>query len=118
MSVAGIVDDVRARGGAAVAEWALRLDGAEPARAVPEGEVPAEALLALADAVRRWHESQRPADVQLEIAPGVELHVREDARILGNLANDFDFAQRPHPPTWLNPWPNPRFRHVRIPRYP
>ena len=35
-------------------EWALRLDGAEPA---PRGgdEVPAEAVLALAGAVRRWH---------------------------------------------------------------
>jgi histidinol dehydrogenase len=35
--VAEIVDDVRARGDAAVREWALRLDGVEPARAEPAG---------------------------------------------------------------------------------
>ena len=33
-------------------------------------------MLALADAVRRWHEAQRPADVGLEIEPGVELERR------------------------------------------
>jgi histidinol dehydrogenase len=73
MSVAEIVADVRARGDAAVTDWALRLDAAEPARAEAAGEIPAEALLALADAVRRWHEAQRPSDVRLEVAPGVEL---------------------------------------------
>ena len=71
-----IVEDVRARGEEAVREWALRLDGGEPARAEPEGEIPAEALLALADAVRRWHELQRPADVSLEVRPGVHLERR------------------------------------------
>jgi histidinol dehydrogenase len=76
VSVAEIVQDVRARGDAAVAEWALRLDGAEPVRAVPQGEVPVDALLALADAVRRWHEAQRPSDVRLEVTPGVELDRR------------------------------------------
>jgi len=35
MSVAEIVADVRERGDAAVREWALRLDGAEPSRARP-----------------------------------------------------------------------------------
>ncbi|HVM17561.1 MAG TPA: histidinol dehydrogenase [Gaiellaceae bacterium] len=74
--VAAIVDDVRARGDAALREWALRLDGAEPARARPDGDVPEEALLALADAVRRWHALQRPPDVRAEIAPGVELERR------------------------------------------
>ena len=44
-----------------------------PRLAAPEGEVPAQALQVLAAAVRRWHALQRPADVQLEIAPGVEL---------------------------------------------
>jgi histidinol dehydrogenase len=73
---ARIVADVRECGKAAVREWALRLDGAEPRRAEPAGEVPAQALLALAGAVRRWHELQRPADVRLEVTPGVELERR------------------------------------------
>jgi histidinol dehydrogenase len=71
--VARILDDVRKRGDAALREWALELDGAEPKLAEPAGDVPAQAILALAMAVRRWHALQRPADVQLEIAPGVEL---------------------------------------------
>jgi histidinol dehydrogenase len=72
-----IVEDVRARGDDAVREWALRLDGAEPARAVAESELlPRDALLALADRVRRWHEVQRPRDVELEVEPGVLLQRR------------------------------------------
>jgi len=74
--VARIVEDVRERGDAAVADWSERLDGVEPARAEPAGEVPEEALLALADTVRRWHELQRPADVSAEILPGVLLERR------------------------------------------
>ncbi|MGH3065345.1 MAG: histidinol dehydrogenase, partial [Gaiellaceae bacterium] len=74
--VAGIVADVRARGDLAVREWALRLDGVEPARAEPRADVPAEAVLALAAAVRRWHALQRPADISLEVRPGVELERR------------------------------------------
>ena len=74
--VAAIVADVRARGDVAVREWALRLDGVEPARATPGSGLPEEAVLALADNVRRWHEAQRPADVRLEIRPGVELERR------------------------------------------
>ena len=62
-SVAEIVADVRERGDAAVREWAERLDGAAPARAEAAGHVPLDALLTLADAVRRWHALQRPADV-------------------------------------------------------
>ena len=75
-SVAEILRDVRERGDAAVREWALRLDGVEPRRAEPGGDVPTEAILTLADAVRRWHEAQRPADVRLEVTPGVELERR------------------------------------------
>lgn len=71
-----IVRDVAERGEAALREWALRLDGAEPARAEPTDGLPTESLLTLADAVRRWHELQRPPDVSLEIAPGVELERR------------------------------------------
>jgi histidinol dehydrogenase len=71
-----IVADIKERGFEAVREWALELDGAEPARAVPSGDVPRDAILDLADRVRRWHEAQRPADVSLEIEPGVVLERR------------------------------------------
>jgi histidinol dehydrogenase len=74
--VALIVRDVAKRGDVALREWALRLDGAEPARAEPVDGLPIESLLSLADSVRRWHELQRPRDVGLEIAPGVELERR------------------------------------------
>jgi histidinol dehydrogenase len=74
--VASIVEDVRSRGDEAVREWALRLDGVEPAFALPDSRVPEEAIRTLADRVRRWHEAQRPADVRLEIEPGVELERR------------------------------------------
>ena len=76
MSVAKIVDDVWRRGDVAVAEWALELDGVKPARAVPEPGVPAEAILALADRVQRWHVAQRPHDLTLEVEPGVVLERR------------------------------------------
>jgi histidinol dehydrogenase len=72
-----IVEDVKERGLDAVREWALELDGAEPARAVADAELlPRDALLSLADRVRRWHEAQRPRDVQLEVEPGVMLERR------------------------------------------
>ena len=74
--VAEIVADVRARGDAALRDWSLQLDGVEPARAIPAGDVPEQALRDLADRVRRWHEAQRPSDVRLEIEPGVELERR------------------------------------------
>jgi len=73
--VAEIVEDVRTRGDEAVREWSRALDGVEPARAVPT-EAPAEEVLALADAVERWHALQRPGDVRLEVRPGVELERR------------------------------------------
>jgi histidinol dehydrogenase len=75
-AVAEIVADVRGRGDEALREWALRLDGVEPRRAEPAGDVPEEALLAAAANVRRWHELQRPADVRAEIVAGVELERR------------------------------------------
>ena len=74
--VATVLDDVRARGDVAVREWALRLDGAEPERAKPSDGLPEDAVLALADSVRAWHELQRPPDVRLEVRPGVELERR------------------------------------------
>jgi histidinol dehydrogenase len=74
--VAAIVRDVSERGDAALSEWALRFDDAQPARATPSNGLPTESLLALADSVRRWHELQRPPDVSLEMAPGVKLERR------------------------------------------
>lgn len=76
MSVADIVEDVRARGEEAVREWAVKLDGVEPARAIAGGELPVDAVRTLAGRVRRFHEAQRPRDVRLEIEPGVELERR------------------------------------------
>jgi histidinol dehydrogenase len=71
-----IVAEVKERGMDAVHDWALRLDGAEPALAAPDGEVPEEAILALAERVGRWHEAQRPRDVRFEVEPGVDLERR------------------------------------------
>jgi histidinol dehydrogenase len=72
-----IAADVKERGLDAVREWALKLDGVEPARAQADAEgLPREALLALADRVRRWHAVQRPRDVTLEVEPGVLLERR------------------------------------------
>jgi histidinol dehydrogenase len=68
-----IVAEIKERGLDAVREWAVRLDGAEPGRARAAGSVPDEAILELAGRVRRWHELQRPPDVQLEVEPGVLL---------------------------------------------
>jgi histidinol dehydrogenase len=72
-----IVSDIKERGVEAVREWALKLDGVEPARAVADADgLPREALLQLADRVRRWHLAQRPQDITLEVEPGVTLERR------------------------------------------
>jgi histidinol dehydrogenase len=72
-----IVSEIKREGDAAVRRWALELDQVEPQRARAEPELlPREALLALADRVRRWHEAQRPAAVTLEVEPGVVLERR------------------------------------------
>jgi histidinol dehydrogenase len=72
-----ITGDVKERGLDAVREWAVKLDGVEPAPAEADAEgLPREALLELADRVRRWHAVQRPADVTLEVEPGVTLERR------------------------------------------
>ncbi len=76
MTVAEIVEDVRARGEEAAREWAVRLDGVEPQIAQPGGALPEDAVRALADRVRRWHEQQRPSDIRFEVEPGVELERR------------------------------------------
>lgn len=72
-----ILSDVKAEGMDAVDRWALEFDGVAPARAIPDAAgLPREALLQLADRVRRWHEAQRPPVVQLEVEPGVSLERR------------------------------------------
>jgi histidinol dehydrogenase len=72
-----IVAAIKSEGDAAVRRFALELDGAEPARALPDPDrLPTEALLDLADRVRRWHAAQRPAPVALEVEPGVFLERR------------------------------------------
>ncbi|GAC1342633.1 MAG: histidinol dehydrogenase [Candidatus Dormibacteria bacterium] len=76
VDIQAIVDDVRTRGDAAVAQWAERFDGVAPARALPGPGLPVEAVLAAADAVRRWHAAQRPQDLTLEVLPGVRLERR------------------------------------------
>jgi histidinol dehydrogenase len=75
-SVREIVVDVQERGDDAVRDWAVQLDGVEPQRAQPGGELPRDAVLALADRVRRFHAAQRPADVKVETEPGVQLERR------------------------------------------
>jgi histidinol dehydrogenase len=72
-----IAADIKSEGLAAVRRHALELDGVEPALAQPDdAALPREALLQLADRVRRWHEAQRPKDVTLEVEPGVTLERR------------------------------------------
>jgi histidinol dehydrogenase len=79
VDVQPIIDDVRKRGDAAVAEWSRRFDAVEgdaPRRAQPGPGIPRDAVLACADAVRRWHAAQRPSDIDLEVLPGVHLERR------------------------------------------
>ena len=78
-SVASIINDVRTRGDVAVAEWSNYFDDTTallPQRAVAGPGLPVAAVTAAADAVRRWHAVQRPADVTLEVFPGVTLERR------------------------------------------
>ena len=79
ISIEEVVNDVRARGDAALVEWSQRFDAttsAVPERAVPYGDIPTSAVLAAAEAVRTWHAAQRPADITLEVSPGVTLERR------------------------------------------
>jgi histidinol dehydrogenase len=78
---AEIVADVRDRGDEAVLEWTERLDGERPAvlrvpaEEIASAEAPAaflEAVRRLAEAVRAFHEPQRPADTTVTTWPGVE----------------------------------------------
>ena len=79
VSIEEIVDDVRTRGDAAIAEWSARFDAttsSKPERAVAYGDIPTAAVLAAAAAVRTWHAAQRPADLMMEVSPGVTLERR------------------------------------------
>jgi histidinol dehydrogenase len=79
VSIEEIVADVRERGDAAVAEWSQRFDATSattPERAVAYGDIPTAAVLAAAASVRTWHAAQRPADLMLEVSPGVTLERR------------------------------------------
>lgn len=78
-----IMDDVRTRGGAAVADWSLKLDSAPPRRldltpdriaAARDALRPADtrALRMAAENIRIFHEATRPEDTpDVEIVPGV-----------------------------------------------
>ena len=79
VSIEEIVQDVRTRGDAALVEWSQRLDASTattPQRAVAYGDIPTTAVLAAAEAVRTWHAAQRPADLVMEVSPGVTLERR------------------------------------------
>lgn len=85
--VRAILDDVRARGGAAVTEWALKLDGHAPRGVVLDAATVAEARSALppadvralrvaADNVRVFHQATRPEDgAWVETTPGVRSRI-------------------------------------------
>ncbi len=83
-AVASILDDVRARGDAALREMAERFDGVR----LESLEVPQErwqealtglpigvrrALERAARNIRRFHDAQRPKDVSVEVEPGVRV---------------------------------------------
>jgi len=82
-TVREIMDDVRARGGAAVTDWSVKLDGAPPRRLLltPERAAAARDALRPADTrairiaaenIRIFHEATRPEDTpDVEIIPGV-----------------------------------------------
>lgn len=79
-TVAPIVADVRARGDAALLEWAERLDGPRPdgirvaRETIEAAEVADDVLVALRRmivAVRTFSEAQRPPDTSVEAAPGI-----------------------------------------------
>jgi histidinol dehydrogenase len=82
---AEIVADVRARGDEAVLDWSERLDGSRPAALrVPAEEIAAAeadpaflaAVRRLADAVRAFHEPQRPPDTSCSPVAGIRAERR------------------------------------------
>jgi histidinol dehydrogenase len=78
-SVAEIVADVRARGDAALHDWAERFGDAPPERIAVEGELDERAqraVRALAAAVEVVHAAQLPADTIVSPVPGIEVERR------------------------------------------
>ncbi|WP_439471784.1 histidinol dehydrogenase [Brevundimonas sp.] len=85
--VRGIFDDVRERGGAAVTDWSLKLDGAAPRRIAVTDQVVADARAALppaatralkiaAENVRIFHQATRPETGDwVETRPGVRSRI-------------------------------------------
>lgn len=81
--VGAILDDVRARGGAAVTDWAIKLDGTPPRRIILDEATVRDARAALppaatralrvaADNIRVFHQATRPQDTAfIETTPGV-----------------------------------------------
>ena len=79
MSAAEIVADVRARGDAALGDWAGRFGDAPPERVAVVGELDERSLRAvraLADAVEAVHAAQRPADITVTPVQGIEVERR------------------------------------------
>lgn len=83
-AVAGLIADVRVRGDDALREMAARFDGVQLATLEVPPEAWAEAVDALdpkvrsaleraARNIRTFHEAQIPADVEIEVEPGVQL---------------------------------------------
>jgi histidinol dehydrogenase len=82
-TVRAIFDDVCTRGGAAVTDWSLKLDGAAPRRIAITPDVVSEARASLppadtralriaAENVRIFHQATRPEDTNwVETTPGV-----------------------------------------------
>lgn len=78
-TISDIVNDVRDRGDAALAEWSSLFDKTSwttPPRAEAYGDIPTAAVLAAAENVRTWHAAQRPQDLVVEVQPGVTLERR------------------------------------------
>jgi histidinol dehydrogenase len=82
-AVRGIVDDIRARGWAALVEQAMRIDGAMPQQ-LSVASFAAEARRALPDAaiaamktaqrnIDAFHRATRPVDVEVETMPGLRV---------------------------------------------
>ena len=79
MSVAEIVEDVRARGDAALRDWAERFGDGPPERVAVDGELgerELRAVRALAAAVEAVHAAQRPDDSVVSPVPGIEVERR------------------------------------------
>jgi len=82
-TVRDILEDVAARGGQAVTDWSVKLDGAPPRRIALTSDIVAAArdqlrpadtrsIRIAAENVRIFHEATRPADSDwVEITPGV-----------------------------------------------